>query len=975
MAPSSSTRTHSSNKNDTALSGGNRGAIAFGRYRLFPHRRQLLAGKQVIELGGRAFDVLLALIEAEGKLVTKDELLSRVWPGTVVDEHNISVHISMIRRALGEDRTLIVTDAARGYRFTGTVLAVASESGLEPALDLAQTNITAPLSALVGRETAASELSELLSARRLVTLTGPGGIGKTRLAIEVARIVLPSLPSGAWVTELAPLTDPKLVAGTIATALRVSLGSNDDIIECLKALSSGAMLIVLDNCEHVIDVVAHLAERMLRHIPSLHILATSRESLGAEGEYVYHVPPLEAPPEGLEDAKQIPQFSAVQLFSKLANAADPNFLLSDETIATAGTICRRLDGIPLAIELAAARVETLGVMEVANRLADRLLLLTGGRRTALPRHRALRATLDWSYRLLDESEQAIFRRLAIFANGFTLRSAGAVVVGEDVNHREVTDLVTSLVKKSLVTADVHRIVPRYRLLETTRAYALEKLADTGELALAARRHAVHFREVLEGMQIECAALTVPELMARYAPEIDNVRAALDWSFSPDGDLQTAVALAAASVSLWTLLSLLGECRDWTERALAHLGDTAASRRYEMLLHAALGMALMWAKGPVSATCAAWERSLSLAQELGEAEYQVRALYGLWVFHTRLANFRRALELGEQLRRVGEGAGDLSSISTADRLIGTSLHLIGHQARAQAALEAVIKPQRPKWHLHHLYVTRFGLDQRISALACQARVDWVQGFPDRAWRRALAAVEDARLLGHINSLCVGLGEGVCAVAALRGDVDAVDEFAATLIEQAEKHGNQPTRLLGTWFRGWVLINRGEVERGWGLLRSLLGSMQEGSAIVRRAHIVGSAFYYGTLPSMLRTDMIADAASLVSDVLGWLPQDDACWCTAELLRVKGEFMLTAGVAGASEMAEQHFMESLVAAKKSGARSWELRTAISLTRLWCTQNRAKEARAVLFEAYKMFDEGFDTSDLIAARTLLEKVDSVVH
>jgi predicted ATPase len=378
---------------------------------------------------------------------------------------------------------------------------------------------------------------------------------------------------------------------------------------------------------------------------------------------------------------------------------------------------------------------------------------------------------------------------------------------------------------------------------------------------------------------------------------------------------------------------------------------------------------------MSQTSAAWERSLSLAQELGDAEYQARALHGLWDFHSRLANFRQALALGEQLRRVGEAAGDLSSILTADRLIGMSRWQIGDLAPAQAALERVIEPPRSNWHLHHLYVTRFGCDQRISALACQARVDWMQGFPDRAWRRAQAAVEDARLLGHVNSLCAGLGEGICAVAALRGDVDAVDEFASMLIEQAEKHGNQPTLTFGAWFRGWVLINRGEVERGWGLLRSLLGSWPEESPVVHYAYIVlAGAFYYGTLPSMLTTDMIADAASLVSNVLGWLPQDEACWCTAELLRVKGEFTL-AGVAGASEMAEQHFMESLLAAKKNGARSWELRTAISLARLWCTQNRAKEARAVLFEAYKMFDEGFDTADLVAARTLLEKVNSVAH
>jgi predicted ATPase/DNA-binding winged helix-turn-helix (wHTH) protein len=976
MALSSSTANHSVKKTDTVLSSESKGAIVFGKYRVFPRRGQLVAGQQVIDLGGRAFAVLLALLEAEGRIVTKEELLKRVWSGTLVDEHTISVHISNIRRALGEDRDLIATDSGRGYRFTGAISSVGSERGVDVALGVVQTNITAPLSALVGRETALSELSELLSAHRLVTLAGAGGIGKTRLATEVARVILPSLPGGAWIAELAPLGDSKLVAATIATALGMSLGSNGDLVECLKAMSSGEMLLVLDNCEHVVDWVAHLAELLLRSIPALRILATSQETLGAEGEYVYQVSPLEVPPEGFADVDRISRFSAVQLFAKRVNVADQAFLLSDQTATTVGTICRRLDGIPLAIELAAARVETLGLMEVAKRLGDRFRLLTGGRRTALPRHRALWATLEWSCGLLEEREQTIFRRLGIFANGFTLAGAAAVAGGKDIDHIAVADVVTSLVKKSLVTADVRRMIPRYRLLETTRAYALEKLADRAEFVLAAGRHAVFFRQLLEGMETDCGALPAPELMARYAPEIDNVRAALEWSFGHDEDLQTGVALAAASIPLWALLSLFDECRDWTARALARLGEGAAAGRHEMLLQAALGMSLMWAKGPVSAVCEAWKRSLSLAEALSDTEYQVRALYGLWVFHLRIAELRQALSLAEQLKRVAETAGDLSGVLTAARLIGTSLHFIGEQGQARLALQGVIESERPKRHLHHLYVMRFGIDQRIAALTCQARMNWVQGFPDRAWRGALAAVEEAEILGHGGSLCMALGEGACSVAALRGDVAAVGKFAMTLNEYAEKFGHHPYRMLGSYFNGWVLMGRGEVERGYALLRAGFASVREGSIVLRANMALAGVYFYDVLTSpWLRIDMIEGAEPLLSSALSRFPREDACWCTAELLRLKGEFGLIAGVAQANEMAERCFIESLSVSRESGSHSWELRTATSLARLWSAQSRAAEARALLSDVYKKFDEGFDTVDLCRARSFLEEVNSVTN
>jgi predicted ATPase/DNA-binding winged helix-turn-helix (wHTH) protein len=973
MALSRSTTNHSAKNSDVAHPSESKGAIAFGKYRVFPRRGQLVAGQQIIDLGGRAFAVLLALLEAEGKLVTRQELLKRVWPGTAVDEHTISVHISHIRRALGEDRDLIATDSGRGYRFTGTILSAATERGMDAALGVAQTNITAPLSALVGRETALSELSAILSAHRLVTLTGAGGIGKTRLAIDVARLVLPSLPSGAWIAELAPIADPKLVAGTIAAAFGMSLGSSGDLIECLKVQASSAMLLVLDNCEHLIEVVADLAEKMLRCVPSLRILVTSRETLGAEGEHVYRVAPLEFPPVGFGATNEIPNFSAVELFIQRVLATDPSFLVNSETAAAVGAICRGVDGIPLAIELAAARVDTLGVIEVAKRLGDCLQLLRGGRRTALDRHRTLRATLEWSYRLLEEPEQAVLRRLAIFANGFTLPGASSVAGGDDI-----TELLTQLIKKSMVTADVQRLSPRYRILETTRAYLVEKLADSEEDKPTAARHAAYFRELLEAGPTDWAAVSAPELLAKYAPEIDNIRAALDWSFGPDGDLETGTALAAASIRLWFLLSLLDECRDWTERALAHLSESAGSTRHEMLLQAGLGMSLMWAKGPVSAVGAAWERSLKLAEELGDVNYQARALYGLWVFHIRIAEIQQALALAEQLRRVTEAGGDLAGVLTANRMIGESLHFLGEQARAQVAFEPIIESRRSAGQLHHLYVMRFGLDQRIAAVACQARMDWLQGFPDRAWRRTLVAVEDAGVLGHANSMCIALAQGACSVAALRGDVAAVDKYAMTLIEQAEKFRHDPARIFGTYFRGWVLINRGEVESGYDLLRPALGASPEGSSVVRRAHIVlAGVYFYGALAAatVAPIHLIEESLPLLSDVLDRLPRDGGCWCTAELLRVKGEFLLTVRAANASEMAEKYFIDSLSIARREATRSWELRTAVSLARLWCTQSRGKEARAIVSEVYRTFEEGANTVDLQAARALLDESDSVTN
>jgi DNA-binding winged helix-turn-helix (wHTH) protein len=389
--------------------------IAFGRFLLFPHRRELLANGRPVKLGGRAFDVLMALIGAHGAVVSKNTLMARVWPDRIVEENNLQWQISALRAALGPDRDLIRTVSGRGYQFTaeinnvygspdtdrGTAMAAAQPDSREARPDreisgeLPPTNLPEPISELVGRDDVLGEILSLAAAHRLVTLTGAGGIGKTRLALTVARQLLPQFADGVWLAEFSSIAEPGLVPVTVAAAVGIDVGGSEVSAQrVVQALSGRRLVLVLDTCEHVISAAATLAEAVLRAGGTLHLLATSREPLRAEGEWVYPVPPLAVPAEDTEDAHDLLRYGGVQLFVERLRAAEPHFAPDRRGAAIIAAICRRLDGIPLAIELAAARSGVLGVEEVASHLDDRFQILTGGRRTALPRHQTLRATFD-----------------------------------------------------------------------------------------------------------------------------------------------------------------------------------------------------------------------------------------------------------------------------------------------------------------------------------------------------------------------------------------------------------------------------------------------------------------------------------------------------------------------------------------------------------------------------------------------------
>ena len=451
--------------------------IAFGTFRLIPERQQLFEGDRRVRLGSRALDILIALVERPGDLVTKNELLDRVWPGIFVEEANLRVHISALRKTLGDGldgKQYLANVPGRGYRFVAPVTLskwpVAPRAPQTGALG----NLPALLVRVIGRDDLLKHLAAGLDRERLVSIVGPGGIGKTTVALSVAQALSARYRNGICFVDLAPLADPALVPSAVAAALGFPDPTRDVVRTLAASLKDSEQLIILDSCEHVIQAIATIAEEILRAAPRVHILATSREPLRAQGERSHRIAPLSFPikTEGLTASAAL-GYSAIRLFVERATAALDSFELSDGDAPVVAEICKKLDGLALAIELAAGRIDTIGVREIAALLDNRLRALTRVRRTAMPRHQTLLATLDWSHDLLSDSERLMLRRLGVFAGWFDA-DAALSLTSDEVNAAELSDLA-DLVAKSLVAADVSDASAHYRLLDNTRAYALEKL--------------------------------------------------------------------------------------------------------------------------------------------------------------------------------------------------------------------------------------------------------------------------------------------------------------------------------------------------------------------------------------------------------------------------------------------------------------------------------------------------------------------
>jgi predicted ATPase/DNA-binding winged helix-turn-helix (wHTH) protein len=923
--------------------------VSFGPFRLYPARQILLEGDRPLRLGSRALEILNLLVESRGELVGKSELVARVWPNVFVDDTTLRVHIAALRKVLGDGQAgarYIVNVTGRGYRFVAPIADDLGPTVAAPAIAVGH-NLPPSVTRMIGRAQIVGGLAERLVQKRFLTIVGPGGMGKTTVALAVAEQLVAGYRDHACFLGLASLTDPLLVPSALASALSLSVPAEHPIPALVAGLRNRQMLLVLDNCEHLIAAVAELAEEIFRGAPGVHILATSREPLNAEGEWVHRLPALGLPPGGaaMTTAEAL-AFPAIELFVERTMASLDSFVLLDADLLVIGDICRRLDGIPLAIELAAARVDLFGVRGLAARLDDRFAILTKGRRTALPRHQTLRATLDWSYRILPSQEQRILWRLSVFKGGFALDQAMALCPCAKISSVDVLDGVTNLVAKSLVTAEIDGEAVRYRLLDMTRAYAAEKLRESDEGPVIARRYALHCCSLLERAEADWEAQPLDRWLASYAWRIDDVRNALDWAFSPAGDISVGLTLAAVSAPLWFALSLVDEYRTHLERALEHIGAAEPDPEREMRLNITLASAIFNTKGPVPGMAAASARALTIADRLGAQTYQLQALWGLSRGRYAQGDYPAALDFTRKFGVVAEASGDPGAVLIYDRMISLALHLVGEHAQARHHAERALT--HPAGTVRTAHKGLYEYDHQVAVRSHYARILWIQGLPDQALAAAEEGVQRALSLDFAPPLCAMLSNSACPVAFWTGDVGTIRRYLAILAKHSTTLLSDYWRAFGRSYEAVLALGPDD---GTGALDQRAAALRQAALGPLHIDILGTLHERLAGPeAMLR------AESGLGD-----------WCAPEILRARGTTLLAGGQADA---AEDLFRRSLGLARRQGALAWELRTATSLAALWRDRGRRGPALDLLGPAHDRFREGTTTADLVGAAALLTEL-----
>jgi predicted ATPase len=751
------------------------------------------------------------------------------------------------------------------------------------------------------------------------------------------------------------------VPTAVAGGLGLKLGGDEISAESVaRAIGAQKLLLLVDNCEQVIDAAARLAETIVRLCPRTTILATSREILKIEGEHVYRVPALDVPPQH-EEPGNISGHSAVQLFMVTTKALCSDFQPNEENLSAIAAICRRLDGIPLAIDLAATRVAALGLQQVAADLDDRLGALASGRRTALPRHQTLRATLDWSHELLAEPERLVMRRLAVFAGDFTADAASLVAADDEITASDVLRSLANLVTKSLLSVEIGGVMTYHRLHETTRAYALEKLDKSGEFEQVARRHSDYYRALFETAEMELETLPAPAWLAHYGRQIGQVRAALDWAFSPTGAAEVGVALVVAAMPLWVHLSLMEECRGRIEQALSGAAESRDTRR-SMQLYAALGAALFLTRGSCPEMVAAFTRAFEIADSLDDTDYRLRALWGSFMDHITNLRYRSALAVAEKFCTFAAKSTDPADRLVGDRLVGVALLALGDLEGARRPIERMLG----RYVARTSHIIKYQFDQQLLAYSYRCRILWLQGFADQALASVESHLVAARASDHPYSLFSGLLQTACPLALLVGDLTLAERYVRALIDLSARHAVELWTLGGRCFEGVLLIKRGNIDTGLERLRTAFARVPPGAFTL---------FYTPMLASMadaLGCDgKVAEGLSIIDEALARSDSNEERWCVAELLRIKGELKLREGAPQAAAAAEELFLQSLDWARRQGALSWDLRTSTSLAHLQQDQGRIVEARSLLQSVYDRFSEGFETADLKTAKAYLKSLN----
>jgi predicted ATPase len=810
---------------------------------------------------------------------------------------------------------------------------------------------------MIGREHDVATLCSLLGEAWLASVVGPGGIGKTTVALAVAQSLRATFDDDICFVDLAAVNTPDLVPCAVAAACGIRAQTSDPLPSLLAALEDRRILLILDNCERLIDAVAELTTQLCRSPQQLHLLTTSREPLHIEGERIYLLPPLRTPDERSDlTVAEALDSPAIRLFMDRAAASGHTVELSDGDALVVADICRGLDGIPLAIELAANRVGTYGIAGTASLLSDGLRLLHQGRRDPVARHQTLHAMLAWSYNLLTERDRLVLGRLSIFAGRFTPAGARSVCCDAELSQHSVNEAVASLVDKSLISVSVFEGSISYRLLETTRAFATTELAAREEVEIMARRHALHC----------CDSLQVPARgslsfcrhdFSTHASQLGDIRKALEWSLSQGGDASLGVRLVARATALFLQPALLNECFHWCARALALLEPAEEGPGTELTLQVALAISAVYTQGNGLNAQAAIDRGLILAEQLGDGEREVELLAGLHMLLGLAGKFREALAVAERCSKVARRLATPLPLVIADWMVGGALHFLGDQRRALRRFERGLNRGAVSAVRQ---VDVFGYNHRVRTLVLLARTTWLIGAPDRAAVIARQAIEAVASGDHAVNLCIALIYAT-TVDLWRGDLTVAGNRIEQVIKHSALHALWPHHSLGLALQGELAIAEGRPADGLERLSEALGSLRTSQ------HQILAPGLYCALASGLRQSGRMREAAVVLNLLRRrvCAQPDSLYA-AEFWRIRGELPRRDPEIDVS-LAEASLGRSLAIARTQGALSFELRAAMSLAKLYREQQRNEAAVVLLSTIYNKFNEGFDTADLVAARNLL--------
>jgi predicted ATPase/DNA-binding winged helix-turn-helix (wHTH) protein len=909
--------------------------LAFSSFRLLRDQKILLENQLPVRIGSRALELLIALVERAGEVVGKNELMACVWPDTVVEENNLRVHISAIRKLLGDGEQgarFIINVAGRGYSF---VAPVTRDAAQPDALPQHRPSAVLPvaLTRVLGRDDVITAVIDLLEKHRLVTILGPGGMGKTTVSLAVADRLASEAGSRVCFADLAAIADPALVVAAIAAAVGCSVSSHDAMSTLLASLQQARLLLIVDNCEHVVGAVAETVENLLRSAPGLRILATSRERLHAEGEHLLSLGPLACPGEERQiSASEAMRYPAVMLFVERALNAQDAFVISDGNAATIAAICRRLDGLPLAMELVAARTGTLGLDVLLRSLEQNLTIVSRGRRKPVSRHDSLSATLDWSFRLLSDTEQAILRRISTFSGLFSPQAAAAVV-GADVPPETVWSGLMSLVQKSLLVADTSGTSVHYRLLHVNRLFAAARLEDTDEVGAVRCRHAEHYCGVLELASREWDSMSRVQWLATYGTNLPDLRAALQWSFGPEGDAFIGARLFVASLPFGVQLSP----EDFEKRASLALDVLQRSAVPDVVaqlrVRTARAVLLLQSGAREEGLRQEIEQMVALALQLGVPKLMTEALSGHAVIALEAADYIAAVQRFEIFQDIAKQADDVYAVLVADRLGAQVFHWAGDQARARARAERVLR--HPSLRIPLVY-GQGAVDRQVSMRIVLARMAWLEGRADEAREIAAAAVHMAAETPI--ELCQALGFASCPIALWRGDLEQARMLIDTLLDHSRRYSFARWQRLALCYQ-----------------QSLDHSPQQDEV---------------TAPvSPLQQDLLTTINARWANA-GTLARADsgaAGWCNAELLRVAGEISLRNAGPDSERIADLRYQTALEYARGQGALAWELRIATSRARLHAAEDRRAEMFEALESTCGKFSEGRHTADYRAARELL--------